>query len=64
MNHIDVGHPSSNEEPFKDQPPQNDEKIAFQLPPNAMRNSDIRQLVGDVSIILLFYVAFLFIFFI
>ena len=33
VNHIDIGHPSLNEEPFRDQPPQNeehDEKIEFQ----------------------------------
>ena len=64
MNHIDIGHPSLNEEPFRDQPVQNDEKIEFQLPLNAMRNSDIHRLAVDVSIILLIYVAFYIIFFI
>ena len=29
VNHIDIGHLSLNEEPFRDQPPQNDEKIEF-----------------------------------
>ena len=64
VNHVDIGHPSVNEEPFRDQPVQNDEKIEFQLPLNAMRNSDIHRLAGDVSIILLIYVAFYIIFFI
>ena len=64
VNHIDMEHPSLNEEPFRDQPRQNDEKIEFQLPLNAMQNSNICRLARDVSIILLVYVAFLFLSFI
>ena len=67
VNHIHIGHPSLNEEPFRDQSPQNeehDEKIEFQLPLNAMRNSDIRRFSCGCKYNLTFYVAFLFLSFI
>ncbi|XP_057518534.1 uncharacterized protein LOC130815841 [Amaranthus tricolor] len=56
VNNVDIGQPSVNAEPFRDQTVQDEDKIEFHLPLNAMRNSEIRQVAEDVSMILLIYV--------